>query len=139
MQTHVLVCRTRCASFIYFLHFILLDVAAVPAPFPDTSLGKKLPSHHSPWGCCLLLPACPAAASSQGAPRYQQERDASVSGQVSTFTEDWEKITRGTGSGLAEVKPSFDSRLWKGFPACSASRGLKGDQDGFPSRNLYPD
>lgn len=46
---------------------------------------------------------------------------------------------RGTGSGLAEMKLSFDSRPWKGFPACSASRGLEGDQDRFPSRNLYPD
>lgn len=39
----------------------------VPAPFPDTSLGKKLPSHRSPLGCCVLLSTCPAAASSQGA------------------------------------------------------------------------
>lgn len=39
MQTHVLVCRTRCASFIYFLHFILLDVLRCQ-PLPLTLPGE---------------------------------------------------------------------------------------------------
>lgn len=102
MQTHVLVCRMRCASFIYFLHFALLDVDTVSAPFPDTSLGTKLLSHCSPFG---FLPAHPMTSSSQKAPR--EPGGCFSFGAGNSMNGGLEERMRGKGSGLYMGKLFF--------------------------------